>query len=100
MQEMKAAMPRYYYTNDYLETDLLCAIGSLEEDVKYNSDIASIELNAKLASIQKSIASLSSGISAAIDLSGSTVLQMFDDEVQKYDIQKDGSYIAARDLFY
>lgn len=74
MQELKQQMPRYYYTNNYLETDIANVAEALLDDVHYNTDLAQIKMDTHMAQLQKSIESLAEGISASLSLSGSTVL--------------------------
>lgn len=100
MQQLKVAMPQYYYTNNYLEVDLSNVLSSLDDNIQYNTDLATIKINQQMALLNKSLNSLAEGISASIDLSGSTILQLFAEEIQKYDIYNDSQYIAAKALFY
>lgn len=100
MQILKQQLPRYYYANNYIEQDLHNVISSLEDDVAYNIDLAKIKLNAKLAQLHDSIDGLSAEISASIDLSGSTILQLFQLEIQRNDIYSDPQYLASMEMFY
>ena len=43
MRTLKEKLPRYYYSNDYLETDLSSVMSSLNDDVRFNTDLALIK---------------------------------------------------------
>ena len=49
-----------------------------------------------MALLNKSLDILAEGISASIDLSGSTVLQLFAEEIQKYEIDSESYDRAAK----